>query len=577
MSFAKLFQTLKHKSSKQLFEKCGFSLSTLPNISLGELNEFNFSSLSEDQKILFFTVILYRIDLNSNSNWSEISPLLKKASQLFYISDSSATGEVFDRILIKLTTKTQSLKELIEMSIFLKDISSSFPSSSSPGLISNFASENFLKLSLECTTTPSTKLYKRLAKYIQKALEYGLKLQDYAEAIVVEIIRFLMRQNELSNLTKCAEKDCEREWKIIEVLEKIEVKNLYDKKYFDSICDTLETKMKRSEVSKKIEIEQKRDFEDKKQNDEKTNEVDASDELAKRNIDFIIDAKDITRIGGCLNTKTSRDFFSNIFKGKWNNKIVCLKIYIETTPKADFSSVIEEITIYSKISPLRTPENCFLQYYGTCSTINDDGFREITLVMQWVPKSLRHYIRDLIETSVDLQEDFIKNMFKKILNSFILLHKNKIFHLDIKPDNILIDDNNWYIIDFDVAFIDTNQHTMATCIENGFYAGTFGYADPDIQFVFSTHERVGYSKSKADVFSLGMTFYHFLVREKFTSDLNVAENIGKLKNGIDSLPYDWARNLLTKMLDFDSSKRISMAEAKNTIDSVQTFMFVADD
>lgn len=97
MSFAKLAKALKHESSKQFFEKCRFSLSTLPNISLGELNDFNYTSLSEDQKSLFYTVILYRIDLDSNNNWSEISPLLKKASQLFSIPDASSTGEAFDK------------------------------------------------------------------------------------------------------------------------------------------------------------------------------------------------------------------------------------------------------------------------------------------------------------------------------------------------------------------------------------------------------------------------------------------------------------------------------------------------
>ncbi|OMJ77181.1 hypothetical protein SteCoe_23291 [Stentor coeruleus] len=576
MSFAELIKTLKHESSKQFFEKCEFSLSTLPNISLDELNEYNYSSFSEDQKKLFYSAILYRIILDSNCDWSEINPLLKKASHLFSMPNPGEAGKIFDKILIKLSAKSQSLKELIEMSIFLKPISSSFPTFSSLGLLSSLVCENILDLSLECTANPSTKLYKKLAKYIQKALEYGLELQDYAGAIVNDIILFMMRQNELSNLKKCAEKDCEREWKIIEILEKIEMESLYDKKHFYSICDKLEMKMERIEAKEKVELKQKEIIEGQKQNDdERANNENMENDIGK--IDYAIDAKDIIRIGGCLNTKTTENFYSNIFKGKWKNKIVCLKIYIETTHEANFSRVIEEINIYSKLSSLRTSENCFLEYYGTCSTINDDGFREITLVMQWVGKNLSHYIRNLIDASIVLEEEFIKSMFKKLLNSFILLHQKKIFHLDIKPDNILIENNFFYIIDFDVAVIDAKHNTVATKLENDHYAGTFGYADPDIQLIFSTHEKMGYSKSKADVFSLGMTFYHFLVREKFTSDLNLYANKSKLMNGIDSLPYEWARTLLRKMLDFDRSKRISMVEAGNILESMQTFLFVCDD
>ncbi|OMJ68947.1 hypothetical protein SteCoe_33465 [Stentor coeruleus] len=100
--------------------------------------------------------------------------------------------------------------------------------------------------------------------------------------------------------------------------------------------------------------------------------------------------------------------------------------------------------------------------------------------MQWVDKSLKDFINSLINTSISLEENEIKSIFISLLNSFNILHKNSIFHLDIKPENILKDDKALYAINFDAAVLDKKNATLVTRTESGTYVEAWGYADPDI-------------------------------------------------------------------------------------------------
>jgi serine/threonine protein kinase len=98
-------------------------------------------------------------------------------------------------------------------------------------------------------------------------------------------------------------------------------------------------------------------------------------------------------------------------------------------------------------------------------------------------------------------------LFKEILESVDYLHKQKVIHRDLKPNNILITDgmNGRFvkIADFGLATIhefDGQTHTK--------YKGTIRYAAPEVM-------RSRNYDIKADIYSLGV-----ILQELFNIDIN---------------------------------------------------------
>jgi len=103
-------------------------------------------------------------------------------------------------------------------------------------------------------------------------------------------------------------------------------------------------------------------------------------------------------------------------------------------------------------------------------------------------------------TSID--ENLIINIFKQILSGLLYLHSNGIYHRDIKPDNILIDnDNNIKITDFGLSafFIQGLQRLSS----NGTVVGTKKYAAPEVK------AEAPYD-FKCDIYSLGLTIWYLM-------------------------------------------------------------------
>ena len=92
---------------------------------------------------------------------------------------------------------------------------------------------------------------------------------------------------------------------------------------------------------------------------------------------------------------------------------------------------------------------------------------------------------------------------KKLLETVAYLHKNKITHLDIKPENILFptphDPNQIKLTDFGLS-------KYTDCYQIRGLTGSFGYMAPEM-FTHGVYTR------KADIFSCGMVLYVMLTGE----------------------------------------------------------------
>ncbi len=100
--------------------------------------------------------------------------------------------------------------------------------------------------------------------------------------------------------------------------------------------------------------------------------------------------------------------------------------------------------------------------------------------------------------------DQVKDIILHLLDVLIYLQENftdSIIHRDIKPDNILIDENNKpYLIDFGGAKVSNSLGGSTVA------SGTLGYMPPE--------QRIGKFGDTTDVYSLGLTVLCWLTRTK---------------------------------------------------------------
>lgn len=148
-------------------------------------------------------------------------------------------------------------------------------------------------------------------------------------------------------------------------------------------------------------------------------------------------------------------------------------------------------------------------------------------------------------------------LFQELALGVSLLHSNRIAHLDLKLENVVLDDNNMpIIIDFGFAAADVVSHTS--------FCGSYSYVAPEVI------KNIPYNPYKADIWSLGVLFYA-IICQTFPFNIDSFESVMPsspetkisflfdriCKQQIvypDYLPLS-AKNLLSAMLDRNPSTR----------------------
>jgi aurora kinase, other len=89
----------------------------------------------------------------------------------------------------------------------------------------------------------------------------------------------------------------------------------------------------------------------------------------------------------------------------------------------------------------------------------------------------------------------LKNYISQLLDGLEFLHKHKIAHQDIKPENILVNQSKLLYTDFGLSVKCLNNQATTNC-------GTRQYAPPEIN-----SDGIPWNPFIGDIFSLGVTIY----------------------------------------------------------------------
>ena len=203
------------------------------------------------------------------------------------------------------------------------------------------------------------------------------------------------------------------------------------------------------------------------------------------------------------------------------------------------------------------------------NVVNVEGIafnkKHIELCLEYCKYDLKKLIDSKKHDSSFYNVKFVKNMMYQLLKGVEHLHSHKILHRDLKPQNILVDDNGWILklADFGLSrvySIPIRPYTKEVL--------TLWYRAPEMMLGINNYA-IG-----LDIWSIGciftfneLTLPGYKNFPYFDQDFPFWKGIG-LKNYLKQRSHiipidDTAFNLMEKMLAIDPCKRITCKEALN--------------
>jgi len=237
-------------------------------------------------------------------------------------------------------------------------------------------------------------------------------------------------------------------------------------------------------------------------------------------------------------------------------KIALKKIIIKSDKKESLKTKLEkaenEIDILKSFA---NPEcNPNLSCYINHNIIENKNIFIVYLEMEFIEgKTIDQYIIPFQEEGdTDNLINIVYITVKGICLALKEIHNKNILHQNIKPENIMVDNNTMIpiLVDFGLSCL-TNPRGAEYCISDKCCksGGTYSFMAPERIF---SDSKVGYPKS--DVWSLGSTIYYIIFKEHIRDPRKIQTvEINKCNTGIPLLD-----TLINGMTEIEIDERYSV-------------------
>ncbi|CAF1179511.1 unnamed protein product [Didymodactylos carnosus] len=235
--------------------------------------------------------------------------------------------------------------------------------------------------------------------------------------------------------------------------------------------------------------------------------------------------------------------FGSVYKARWiskNRPVACKVITVPKTNDAERleKSFLKEIAAYAELSGAY-----ILKIYGFTASRHGQNKRYM-LIMEYMSRGSLANVIDQKGDKLSLRRKL--DMARNIASGMRKIHEHRMIHRDIRPDNILVNENYVAKIgDMGIArFVDPlNQHTQIGCqsyMPPEFYRGSYD--------------------QKLDVFTFGLTLNELFTSTKHSFQPLVNDKIAFQEK---SLIFD---DLIARCTAHDPKRRPAAIEIEKTLD-----------
>jgi len=238
-------------------------------------------------------------------------------------------------------------------------------------------------------------------------------------------------------------------------------------------------------------------------------------------------------------------------RNKLNNREYAIKTLTSFPKNKDNEDSLSEIQIWNDIEAFPFKPKSIPNFYGFIE--EKVGFSGVTyhLFFDYYPQSLKNLIETMKEP-LPFKKFLI--FTESLINSFAFLQTKNICHMDLKPDNLLLDESNEniYIIDLSVSkqiIFDSPEDTK----KNLTVAGSPKYFSPELRAAFKQKiQTTVLNPFKSDVFSLGLLLLELgtlKLPEKYKK-----QNLEEWDNGIEKLLKEFRKRYREELKNINNGK-----------------------
>lgn len=236
------------------------------------------------------------------------------------------------------------------------------------------------------------------------------------------------------------------------------------------------------------------------------------------------------------------------------------------------ANTIQEFEIMKRISYEGSCHPHIVCYYDIFKAIDDKGVENIYVVMEFINgNSLYDKMSKVESQNKKLPMPTIKKYMKQLLETMAFMHNMGMVHLDLKPENIMINENgDIVILDFGFACSIIEQKIKCNRI-----AGTDDYMSPELvmarlRLIPSLPDMRAYLES--DVWSLGIMFMEMMEGKPISGFEQIVKQLGVHPDSFDELikrlepveykskKYPNIENIISRALVIDYRKRATVNE-----------------